>query len=256
MILPLFTTHFSIGSSILSLEEPNKCSPEGSDSLLQIAQELNLKQICLIESSMISFKKAHEAFSKINIQLIYGVKFSAANNRFGEPTLRETSHHKIIVFAKNDNGCKELTKLYSEAHTKSGGFVDYALLKEFFEQGNLQMAFPFYSSFIHKNNFYGKQALPEFDFTTPWIFVGDHGLPFDELLRQKTFAYAEQHGIVPTETHSIYYKNREDIDSFTTYRILTDRKPGKPQTLDNPNLEQHGSDNFCVQSFLEKANIQ
>jgi DNA polymerase III alpha subunit len=254
MILPLFTTHFSVGCSALTLEEPSKCTPEGSDSLLQIAQELKLKTVVLTESTMISFKKAHESFNKLGIQLIYGVKFSAANNRFDEPALRETSHHKVIVFAKNDNGCKELTKLYSEAHTKSGGFVDYSLLKEFFQNGNLQLSFPFYSSFIHKNNFYGKQALPDWSFTNPWIFVGDHGLPFDELLRQKTFAYAEQHGIVPVETHSIYYKNRSDCEAMLVYRILTNRKQGKPQTLDNPNLEQHGSDNFCLESYLEKIN--
>lgn len=252
MILPIFTSNFSIGKSILSLEEPSKVTSEGADSILQIAQELGLKTIVAVESTMISFKKFHEATKALNIQLIYGVKFSAANNRFDEPALRETSHHKVIVFAKNDNGCKELIKLYSEAHTKSGGFVDYSLLKEFFENQNLQLAFPFYSSFIHKNNFYGKQCLPEFDFTTPWIFVGDHGLPFDELLRQKTFAYAEQHGIVPMETHSIYYKNRSDCEAYTVFRILTDRKQGKPQTLDNPNLEQHGSSEFCLEGFLER----
>ncbi len=248
----LFTSNFSIGQSILTLEDPSKVTPDGSDSILQIAQELGLETIVAVESTMISFKKFHEATKALNIQLIYGVKFSAANNRFDESTLRETSHHKVIVFAKNDAGCKELTKLYSEAHIKSGGFVDYGLLEGFFAEGNLQLAFPFYSSFIHKNNFYGKQCLPEFDFTTPWIFVGDHGLPFDELLRRKTFAYAEQHGIVPVETHSIYYKNREDVTAYTVFRILTDRKQGKPQTLDNPNLEQHGSDNFSVEGYLEK----
>lgn len=253
MILPIFTTNFSIGDSVLTIDE--KSSPEGSSSLLDIAQELGLKRIVVVDSTMIGFKKLHESFKKLNIQLIFGVKFSAANNRFDEPTLRETSHHRVIVFAKNDAGCKELVKLYSEAHTKSDGFLDYSLLKERWS-GNLDLVFPFYNSFIHKNNFYGKQCLPEYSFTQPTFLFGDHGLPFDSILRQKTLDYAANHGLNTQEAHFIYYKNRSDMPSFVTYSILTHRKTGRPQTLDRPELEGMGSNDFCVESYLEKINTQ
>ena len=249
MILPIFSSNFSIGNSLLTLDE--KSSPEGSDSLLDIAQELYLKQIVVVDHTMIGFKKCHEAFKKLNIQLIFGVKFSAANNRFDEPSLRETSHHRVIVFAKNDAGCKELVKLYSEAHTKSDGFLDYSLLKERWSD-NLDLVFPFYNSFIHKNNFYGKQCLPEYSFTRPTFFVFVHGLPYDDILRTKTLDYAANHGLNVQEAHFIYYKNRKDIDAFVTYSILTDRKAGKPQTLDRPELEGMGSAEFSVESYLEK----
>lgn len=250
MILSIFSSNFSIGESLLTIDE--KSSPEGSDSLLDITQELGLKQIVVVDSTMIGFKKLHTAFSKLGIQLIFGVKFSAANNRFDEPILRETSHHRVIVFAKNDAGCKELVKLYSEAHTKSDGFLDYSLLKERWSE-NLDLAFPFYNSFIHKNNFYGKQCLPEYSFTRPTFFVGDHGLPYDDILRTKTLDYATNHGLNVQEAHFIYYKNRADMPSFVTYSILTHRKAGRPQTLDRPELEGMGSAEFCLEAFLEKC---
>ena len=249
-ILPVFSTSFSIGESLLTIDE--KSSPEGSDSLLDITQELGLKQIVVVDSTMIGFKKLHTAFSKLGIQLIFGVKFSAANNRFDEPSLRETSHHRVIVFAKNDAGCKELVKLYSEAHTKSDGFLDYSLLKERWSE-NLDLVFPFYNSFIHKNNFYGKQCLPEYSFTQPTFLFGEHGLPFDSVLRQKTLDYAANHGLNVQEAHFIYYKNRADMQAFVTYSILTHRKAGRPQTLDRPELDGMGSNDFCVEAFLEKT---
>lgn len=248
-LISVFTSNFSIGESLLTLDE--KSSPEGSDSLLDIAQELSLKQIIVVDHTMIGFKKCHEAFKKLGIQLIFGVKFSAANNRFDEPSLRESSHHRVIVFAKNDAGCKELVKLYSEAHTKSDGFLDYSLLKEKWS-GNLDLVFPFYNSFIHKNNFYGKQCLPEYSFTRPTFFVGDHGLPYDDVLRTKTLQYAANHGLNVQEAHFIYYKNKKDIDAFVTYSILTNRKVGKPQTLDRPELEGMGSNEFSLESYIEK----
>lgn len=249
MILPIFTTNFSIGHSLLTLDE--KTSPDGTDSLLDIVKELNLKRCVIVDSTMIGFKKCHEAFKKLGVQLIFGVKFSAANNRFDELSLRETSHHRVIIFAKNDAGCKELVKLYSEAHTKSDGFLDYSLLKEKWSD-NLDLVFPFYNSFIHKNNFYGKQCLPEYSFTRPTFLVGDHGLPYDDVLRTKTLQYATNHGLNVQEAHFIYYKNKKDIDAFVTYSILTNRKAGKPQTLDRPELEGMGSNEFCVENYLEK----
>lgn len=250
MILPVFTTNFSIGSSLLTLDE--KSSPDGADSLLDIVKELNLKQCVIVDSTMIGFKKCHETFKKLGIQLIFGVKFSAANNRSDEPSLRETSHHRVIVFAKNDAGCKELVKLYSEAHTKSDGFLDYSLLKEKWSD-NLDLVFPFYNSFIHKNNFYGKQCLPEYSFTRPTFLVGDHGLPYDDVLRTKTLDYATNHSLNVQEAHFIYYKNKKDIDAMLVYSILTNRIQGKPQTLASPNLEGFGSNEFSLENYIEKT---
>lgn len=253
MILPVFSTNYSIGASLITLEDPAKTSPDGADSLLSIVQELGLKQCVIADTTMIGFKRTHESLSKMGVQLIFGVKFLATNNRFAEEKLRETSRHKTIVFAKNDNGCRELVKLYSEAHTKSGGFVDYQLLKERWSE-NLDLVFPFYGSFIHQNSLHGKQCLPDHSFTRATFFVGSHGLPFDSILRRKTLDYSTNHGLNVQEMHQIYYKNRKDIEAYQTFRILTNRQAGKPQTLDRPELPHFGSCEFSVESFLEKTN--
>ncbi len=252
MILPVFSTNYSISKSILSLEDPAKTSPDGADSLLSIVQELELRQVVIVDQTMIGFKRAHEALSKMGVQLVFGVKFLAANNRFAEEKLRETSRHKVIVFAKNDNGCRELVKLYSEAHTKSGGFVDYQLLKERWSE-NLDLVFPFYDSFIHQNSLHGKQCLPDHSFTQATFFVGSHGLPFDSILRRKTLDYSANHGLNVQEMHQIYYKNKKDVEAIQAYRILSNRQNGKQQTLDKPELPHFGSDEFCIEMFLKKC---
>jgi hypothetical protein len=56
------------------------------------------------------------------------------------------------------------------------------------------------------------------------------------------------------ETRSIFYKNRQDIEAYQTYRIITHRKMGKAQTLQRPELEHCGSAEFCWESYHEKIN--
>jgi DNA polymerase III alpha subunit len=267
MILPIFTSNYSIGSSILSLqqskEEEFKSKKreesingfpangfvtrfeynEGSDSIVQIAKENNLKQVILLESTFIGFKKALDSFQAAGIQLIFGIRFKICNDRLAED--REKTEHKICLFAKNDAGCKELMKLYSLTQTKFGGFLDYSLLKERLTD-NLLVVVPFYDSFIHRNALHGQQCLPDLSFCQPIMWLGNHGLPFDHILRRKTVDFAAKNG------YDIYYKNRADIDAMTTYKILTNRQGGKAQTLDRPELAGFSSDEFCLESYLEK----
>jgi DNA polymerase III alpha subunit len=249
MILPVFTSNYSISRAILTLEDTSKVSPEGSDSILEIAKTNNLKQVILLESTFIGFKKAFDSFQTADIQLIFGVRFKICNDRLSED--REKTEHKICLFAKNDAGCKELMKLYSLTQTKFGGFLDYSLLKERLTD-NLLVVIPFYDSFIHRNSLHGQQCLPDLSFCQPIMWLGEHGLPFDHILRRKTVDFAVKNGYETQEIHHIYYKNRADIDAMTTYKILTNRQGGKAQTLDRPELAGFSSDEFCWQSYCEK----
>lgn len=70
MIYPVFTTSFSLGRSLFTLEDPSKTSPESAPSILSIVKENNLKSIILLEDSFVCFKKASEALDKLNCQLI------------------------------------------------------------------------------------------------------------------------------------------------------------------------------------------
>jgi len=249
MILPIFTSNFSIGKSLLSLEDLSKVTPEGSDSILEIAKTNNFKQVILLESTFIGFKRAFDSFAAADIQLIFGIRFKICNDRLAED--REKTEHKICLFAKNDTGCKELMKLYSAAQTKFNGFLDYSLLKERLTD-NLLVVVPFYDSFIHRNSLHGQQCLPDLSFCRPILWLADHELPFDHILRRKTEDFAAKNGFETQEIHHIYYKDRKSIDAMVTYKILTNRQGGKAQTLDRPELANFSSDSFCWQSFCEK----
>lgn len=254
MIYPIFSTSFSIGRALWSLEDPAKTKPESADSILSIVKDNNLKSIILLEDSFVCFKKALEALNKLDCQLIFGIRFNICNNNQElDPKIRDESAHKISIFAKNDSGCKQLMKLYSFAQTKCGGFLDYGLLKERFTD-DLLVVGQFYDSFIHKNALYGKKCLPDFSFCQPVFWLSDHGLPFDHILRQKTLDFATKNGYPIEETHHIYYKNQSDVEVMMTLKILTNRKMGKAQTLDRPELEQFSSDEFCWTKYAELHN--
>lgn len=248
-LIPLFKSTYSL-KSILTLEKPGNSSPEGADSIFDIAKENNLSEIFLLENSMIGFKKAHELSKELGIQLIFGVVFDMCNNRMDED--KKSSAHKVNIFAKNDEGCKELMKIYSLAHTESEGFLDCETLRQKWSD-NLLLCVPFYDSFIHNNALFFKNCLPDFSFTSAIMFLEDNDLPIDLPIREKVNIFAVQNDLMTQDTKTIYYKNRDDADAFITYKICTNRQGGKAQTLDRPELAGMSSREFCFQSFLEKC---
>ena len=51
MLLPLFKSHYSLGRSILTLQEESN-NQVGPDSIIQICKDNDLKEFFLIEDSM------------------------------------------------------------------------------------------------------------------------------------------------------------------------------------------------------------
>lgn len=246
---PIFKSTYS-RKSILTLEKPEPHG-DGPDSIFSIAKDHRLKQIVLVEDEFTGFKTAVDRSKELGIKLIFGIRFNVCNDRFAEE--KNQSAHKIIVFCKNDEGARELMKLYSLAFTESGGFLDYPTLKQRWTQ-NLKLAIPFYDSFIHRNSFYFQSCAPDFDFTTPVVFLESNDLPIDETLQFKAKATARQNNWPTERVKSIYYRNRVDADPYICYRIITNRQSGKSQTIDNPGLDGFVSDAFSFQSYLENQN--
>lgn len=197
---------------------------------------------------MIGFLEAHKATKALGIQLIFGVRFDCCNDVTSEE--KEKSRHKVIVFAKSDDGCKLLNKIYSRAFCDYEGYVDCKLLAEYWSEEHLKLAIPFYDSFIHNNNFSFSVCLPNFNFTEPTYFIESNNLPFDELLAQKVKDSAEGKEVILTK--SIFYKSKKDAAAFQTYKCITSRSfSSKAVSLSNPNLNHFGSDEFCWESYLE-----
>lgn len=245
-MLPLFKTTYSLGRSILTLDSPSEVKEGGSDSVIAIAKENNLSSIFLVEDSMIGFLEAHQKCKENDIQLAFGLRISCCNNALDED--KKSSEHKIVIFAKNDSGVKDLTRIFSVANQKHGGFMDGVILQKMMTP-DLMLCIPFYDSFIYNNNFKGKQCLPNFTFTQVTYFVENNDLPFDHLLKDKIEKWISAQGGKIQEAKSIYYKNRKDFAAWQTYKCICNRSFGKQQSLSNPNLEHCGSDSFCWEAF-------
>lgn len=244
-MIPLFKSTYSIGKSILTLDHPKETKEGGSDSIISIAQENKLKSVFLVEDSMIGFLDAYQKCKEHDIQLIFGLRISCCNSVSEED--KKSSEHKIVLFAKNDNGVKNLIRIFSLAN-KNGGFVDSVFLQNNWSN-DLMLCIPFYDSFIYNNNFRGKQCLPNFNFTKATYFIESNNLPFDHILKSKVEKWADARGEAVQQTKSIYYKNRKDFEAWQTYKCLCNRSFGKEQSLSSPNLEHCGSDSFSWEAF-------
>lgn len=248
-MLPLFKSHFSIGKSILTLDDPKKVTEGGPDSIFKIAKDNNLKQIVLVEDSLIGFFEAYKRSKDLGIQLVFGLRLSMRNS---SSPVDEDSNHKIIIFAKNGNGCKALNKIYSKAFCDNTGFLDYISLKELWEEDNLKLAIPFYDSFIHVNYLSFGNCIPDLSFTKPTLFYEQNDLALDVLLKEKVDKFSKNNDVPQVKVRSIYYNKKADVKAFMAYKIICNRSFGKDRSLDKPELPHFCSDKFSFESWKEE----
>ena len=245
-MIPLFKSHFSNGKSILTLNEPEKQKKDGPDSIISIAIENGLKEIFLVEDSLTGFLAAFKSCQKHNIQLKFGLRITVCNNYDSV----ESSSHKLILFALNDQGFKDINKIYTFANTEMNGIISNANLVERLTD-NILMAVPFYDSYIWKNKYTFSNCMPDFlDNLDVIYFVEDNKLPFDKITGDFIHALHKEKVV---EAKTIYYKNREDYEAWLTYKIACNRRMGKHQTLSAPEINGCASKEFCFQSWKEAS---
>ena len=63
--------------------------------------------------------------------------------------------------------------------------------------------------------------------------------------------FAKTNNFKTQKAKSIYYRNRKDFRAFQTYKMITNRSFSKKASISAPNLEGCGSDEFCMESWLE-----
>lgn len=254
-MLPLFKTHYSVGKSLLTLKPAKDPTTEkiGATSLLDICVENNLSTVTLVEDSLIGFLEAKKQFDAINVNLVFGLRLSLCTDMSHAPAKGDPlTDHKIIVFAKNGEGCLLLNKLYSFAQTKGFGRIDSEGLKSFYNESLLLIAIPFYDSFLFNNAFvYDSCCLLDHSFFSPLLFLENNLLPFDLTQREMVTSYSSKYSLETLETKSVYYENRSDFEAYQTYKCICSRTPGRSKTLDMPNLDHCGSPEFCFESYLE-----
>lgn len=248
-MIPLFKTDCSIGRSILTLNDPSD-KEGGADSVFSIAQEHGIEKLVLVEDSLIGFLKAHYKCKELGIDLIFGLRLEICNHVDED---KPVNKHKIIIFAKNDKGCKLLNQIYSDAYAEGDGCIPMKNLSKNWEGDNLDLCIPFYDSFIFNNALTFNSCIPDFSFAGPTFFIENNDLPFDQHLYNLVKSYCEENNFSIQEVKSIYYKNREDFDAYQTYKVICGRAGfGRQRTLEVPNLDHMGSKEFCFESYLER----
>jgi DNA polymerase III alpha subunit len=245
-MIPLFKSHYSLGRSILTLENKDEAD-DYPDSIIQIAKQNNLKEIFLIEDNMSSFLEAYTNTKLNNIKLNYGLRISITEsiNDKSDESRQKTS--KIIIFFKNKKGHELLTKLFSIA-AKTGFYyeprLDYETLNKNWTD-DLILAIPFYDSFIFNNTLRNSICIPQFNFTKPIVFIENNDLPFDVIVKDKMERYAKENDLELYKVKSVYYNKRKDFKTYLTFRCINNRS-----ILNKPELEHMSSNEFCFESYL------
>ena len=250
-MLPLFKSHFSTGRSILTLDSPDKVVDGGPDSVFKLVKDNNLEEVILVEDSFNGFLQAKKNSEELNLKLIFGLRFLMAEDINEKLTRDNNNKHRIILFAKNDEGIQALYKIYNRAFAKGFGHLDYKFLKKAWNK-NLKLAVPFYDSFLFTNLLSFSNCMPDFSFCTPIFFIEENHLPFDFIVKPAIEKYCKENNFPIEKVKSIYYNKKTDIKAFQTYKCLCSRGFGRQSTLEEPNLDHFGSNEFCFESWQEK----
>ena len=142
-MIPLFKTHYSIGKSILRLDDVDR-----------IATDNNLEEVYFVEDSMTGFPAAFRLFGD---RMRFGLRLPI----FNEDENPE-SESKIIAFADGDEGCKELYNLCTQSSSEK-------LKTPWKSFKNLKFVVPFYDSFLHKNLTTFANCMPSLPDEISWI---------------------------------------------------------------------------------------
>ena len=247
-MIPLFKSHYSLGRSILTLEDKDE-KDDYPDSIIQICKENKMKELYLVEDNMSSFLEAYSNCRKNNIKLNYGLRISVTELMSDKSEESRTKSSKIILFFKNKKGYQQLTKLYSIA-AKEGFYyeprLDYETISKNWTE-DLILCIPFYDSFIFNNTLKNSLCVPQFDFTKPIFFIEDNDLPFDSLIKQKALSFAEKNDLKIYKVQSVFYKERKDFKAYLTFRCINNRT-----VLNKPNLDHMSSNEFCFESINKR----
>ena len=247
MTVPFFKSHYSIGKSILTLEEAGSSTKGGPQSIIDLCKENKLEDLFLVDDSMSGFLQGYLNCEKAGINFRFGLRISVCEDLDEKNEEKRKKTSKIIVFAKNKEGYKKLIKIYTEAAQKGFYYVprtDYKSLKKHWSDKDLNMVVPFYDSFLHLNTLHGYMCMPDFSFCKPVYAVEQNDIPFNYLIEKRVEEYCKDDKCLNVK--SVFYNKKEDFKAFLTFRCINNRS-----TLDKPNLDHMTSNEFCLENWKE-----
>jgi len=248
--IPLFKSHYSLGKSILTLENPEDQIDSGPNSIISLCKESGIKKAFLVEDNMSGFLQAYTNFKANNITPVFGLRLNICPDLSvkNEEQLSKTS--KIILIAKNEKGYRSLIKIFTTA-SRDGFYyeprIDSKTIEKFYEEEELLVVFPYYDSYLHLNVLEDKSCVVNFGFCDPVFFKEQNDLPFNHIIDKAIEQASPKNNIIKVK--SIYYKEKKDFKSYLAFRCITGRKGGRSNNLDKPNLDHMSSNEFCLESW-------
>ena len=254
--IPLFTSNYSMNSTLTLDSPPDKDKPKdvedylkGPKSIVQICVDNKINPLFLVEANMSGIVSAYKKSKENDLKLRFGLKVVMCNDMKDKSPASLLSEHKIIIFAKNSTGYKRLLKISSEAATKGFYYrprLDSAALEGFWDKKDLLIAHPFYYSFLHRNLLYFSNCQPKYNFADNIFFIERNDLPFNYLIENAVDKFCNGKKLkVPVQ--SIYYERNEDFKTLCTYRCIRERT-----SLEKPNLEHFASSMFSFENWKIK----
>jgi DNA polymerase III alpha subunit len=249
MIIPAFKSHYSLNKSILTLEKDHASS--GPRSILKLIKDHNLENSFLIEDNMSSFLEAYYNSKECGVKLNFGLRltFCADIDDKSESSIKTES--KYIIFLTESGGYEALSKIFSTAASRGFYYLprmDFKTLKQEWND-QLDIGVPFYDSFLFNNHMKMYNCLPPDFWSCPTFFWEDNSTPFDKIYKSALSKHMDKNypECELLRTQSIYYEMKDDFLAYLTMRCI-----GKKSTLQKPNLDHMCSDEFCMESYLEK----
>lgn len=250
-ILPLFKSSYSLSKSILTYEKAGKSKKGHADSIVDICLENGIKKCYAVEDSLGGYLEALENLSAVGIDFILGWRVNFKNNLDDSDDM---TYHKNVIFT-GQKTWKDFLKLHNAANRKFGdkygACLDYKVLKDYWNDG-FKLGVPHYDSYLFKNLFSKDRCCPDFGKIDPIYFLEDNDLPFDYILRDKLREKEKSEGIRVREAKSIYYNERKDFFAWQVLKLSNRKSFGSGNSLEKPNLNYCGSNNFCTESWREQ----
>ncbi len=252
MVIPLFSTDYSIGQSILTSENETEIVPNSPVSIIAIAKTHGLSEIYNVEDNFSGFIKGHLNYKKNDIKFRFGFKICVCSDIADKSEESLATESNVIVWLLNESGYTDALKIYNQAATEGFYYIprtDWANLNSKATK-NLGFSFPFYSSFLAKNRVfnYKYDIIPDLSkLGKVNFFTESHELPFDPLLEKTVNNFCGPNGYEIQKSHTCYYYKNIDWRNHMIFRCINQRT-----TFDKPNLSHYSSDKFSFEAYLNE----
>ena len=79
-MIPLFKSHYSIGKSILTLEEEGSSIEDGPQSIIDLCKKNKIKDLFLVDDSMSGFLQGYLNSEKAKLNFRFGLRISVCED--------------------------------------------------------------------------------------------------------------------------------------------------------------------------------